>query len=103
MSSISAFITSPAFVDAIILVLIFETIVVCTIRWRSYTTTWWRPIANNIAGIFLLLALRSVLAGSPLIWMLLAMSGALAAHLIDLKTHIPHHVISATTAPKGIR
>lgn len=102
MSSVTAFLLSPTFVDAIILLLIVETVIVCSIRYRSYTHTWWRPVPNNIAGIFLLLALRSVITGAPHVWMLLALSGALVAHLVDLKTHIPHQLVSATTAQKGI-
>jgi hypothetical protein len=102
MSSVTAFFFSPTFVDAIILLLIVETVIVCGIRYRSYTQTWWRPVANNIAGIFLLLALRSIIAGAPHFWMLLALSGALIAHLADLRTQIPHQLVRATTAPKGI-
>lgn len=103
MTSVTAFFSSPAFVDGIILLLVLETAIVCAIRARSYTEIWWRPVANNAAGLFLLLALRSVLAGADFAWMLLALSGALVAHLVDLKMQVPHHLISAAPAPKGIR
>ena len=103
MTSVTAFFSSPAFVDGIILLLLLETAIVCAIRAHSDTGKWWRPVANNAAGICLLLGLRSVLAGAEITWMLLALSGALVAHLVDLKLQIPQHLISAAPAPKGIR
>jgi len=42
-------------------------------------------IANLLAGTFLLLALRNALAGAEWGWIAACLTGALAAHLVDLR------------------
>lgn len=101
IDSLITFLTSTAFIDAIIVFLVLETTAVCALRFRAQRSDPLSPIAGSVAGLCLLLALRAILAGSAPVWMILALSGAFIAHLLDIRTHIPHDLTSAVQQSKG--
>lgn len=101
MTNTLTFLTSTTFIDVVIIFLILETVLVCALRFRAQQSNGFSPVANGVAGLCLLLALRTALSGAADIWMVLALSGAFIAHLVDLRTHIPHDLTSAVQQPKG--
>lgn len=100
MSSITQFLTSPALIDSIVVFLILETAVLCSLRARSSMNPWYAPVARNAAGIFLLLGLRSVIANAAASWLLLALLGAFFAHLLDVRTQLPGDAADTVPQPK---
>lgn len=102
MLEIMAFLSSTAFIDLIIAFLILETAVICIVNNRTNSLRLVVPIARNAAGICLLFALRFAVADAAQFWILLSLSGALLAHLVDLKTLAPTAIANASPTPKGM-
>jgi len=77
---------SGVIVDVILMAIIAEAIVL--IAYRSRTGRGILPLdllVNLLAGAFLLMALRSALIGLPWKWAAAWLTGALVAHVVDLR------------------
>lgn len=77
--------SSGLIVDLIIVFVIVEWAAI--VMYRARTGRGIPPLAitaNLLAAVFLMLALRAALVGAHWQWMAAALTGALAAHLVDL-------------------
>ncbi len=84
-SGMSALLASPVVVDLILALLALESALL--IYWHRRTGRGIRPgqlLPNVLAGACLLLALRAALSGANPLYVGLALSGALLAHVADL-------------------
>lgn len=80
------FFTSGLAVDLVLALMAGEAILLIALhRWaaRGPAPSDW--LANLASGFCLVLGVRAVIAGAPWPWLALALSGSLAAHLVDLK------------------
>jgi len=75
----------PGIVDLILALMILEGgALLAWRRFRGHGIPTFDLVANLMAGACLLLALRGALAGAASAWIALALSAALAMHLLDL-------------------
>lgn len=77
----TALLTSPYLIDAIVALTICEGAVLVTLGRRQPGLIVWMLLP----GIFLLLALRAALAGAAWPWVPAALLASLVAHLFDLR------------------
>jgi hypothetical protein len=77
---VESLLTSPALIDLIVLFTVIEAVVL--ILWRRRVAA---VALLLLPGVCLLLAARAALAGAPWPWVPLALTGALVAHLLDLR------------------
>lgn len=75
---------SSILVDVVIALLIIEMILLYAAARSRGRSVQMMTLANSAAGLCLLLALRSALHDSGPEWIVLALTGALLAHLADL-------------------
>lgn len=75
---------SSILVDVVIALLIIEMLLLFAVSRPRGRSVQLMTLANSAAGLCLLLALRSALNDSGPEWMMLALTGALLAHLADL-------------------
>jgi hypothetical protein len=73
----------------IIAFLVLESVAVCALRARAGRSDWYAPLPGNLAGICLLLALGAALGNAGEIPILAALTGALVAHILDLRLRMP--------------
>lgn len=88
---------SGRIVDAILVLMAAEALAV--LGWRAIRGHGPRPlpfIANLVAGMCLLLALRAALMGAETRTLLLTLTGAFIAHLTDLVTRWEHRTAELT-------
>lgn len=81
IDTIASMLGSPHLIDLILALTLAEAIVVVLCRGLS-------PLGAArmlLPGVFLLLAVRSALAGTAWPWLPLALAAALIAHLVDLR------------------
>lgn len=79
------FLSSARFVDLVLALTVAEA--AALVAWHRFTGRGPRPLdalCMLAAGAFLLLAVRSALAGAGHPWIMLCLTGALLAHLADL-------------------
>jgi hypothetical protein len=76
--------TSLILVDVAIALVIIEMVLLLAASRDLGRSVQLMTLANSAAGLCLLLALRSALNGSSAGWIVLALTGALLAHLADL-------------------
>lgn len=88
MSDAIGFFASHAFVDIVIGILVAESLIVAIIGYRAGNPGWFAPLVTNAAGICLLFALRSALAGAGPALVVLGLVGALIAHAADLRLRL---------------
>ncbi len=79
----SEWLASGRLVDAILLMMAVECAAIA-VAGRRFGLALRDVAANLAAGAFLLLALRTVLAGAAPSWTFACLAGALAAHIADL-------------------
>ncbi len=72
---------SPHLIDLILLLTIFEAVLILLCRGLSPAAT----ASMLLPGVCLLLAARAALAGASWPWLPAALTGALIAHLLDLR------------------
>jgi uncharacterized membrane protein YhhN len=75
---------SSILVDVVIALVIIEMVLLFAATRRRGRSVQLMTLANSAAGLCLLLALRSALQDSGPEWIVLALTGALLAHLADL-------------------
>ncbi|MEO0619392.1 MAG: hypothetical protein AAFZ01_08930 [Pseudomonadota bacterium] len=88
--------TSPLIVDLILGLVAIEIVALSYLFGR--TSALFAPLpllANTIAGIGILIALRGALAGTPWPWVPLGLTVSLVAHLCDLALRWKHSKRSA--------
>ena len=79
--------TSPALIDLIIVFTMIEAVVLIVWRASEERTAALAKIGLMLLpGICLLLAVRAALAGAPWPWVPTALTAALVAHLLDLRS-----------------
>jgi len=79
------FIASGRVIDLILVGVMVEAIALISYRWKTGRGIASQDlIANLLAGVCLMLALRGALAGAGWQWIALCLSGSLLAHLTDL-------------------
>jgi heme A synthase len=79
----------PHLVWLIIAFLVLESLAVCGWRARAGRSDWYTPLATNLAGICLLLALGAALDDAGNVPILASLTGALVAHILDLRLRMP--------------
>ncbi len=82
------FFASHTFIDVVIGILVVESLLVAVIGYRAGTPGWSAPLVTNAAGICLLFALRSALAGSGPLLVVAGLAGALIAHAADMRLRL---------------
>jgi hypothetical protein len=85
--------------DAVISLLLLE--IAGLLLWHRRTGAGPPPgalLPNLLAGLCLMLALRAALAGAHPGWLALALAGAGAAHLLDLRARWPRRAGAVTAA-----
>ena len=83
--SMTEWITSGRAIDLILLMVLVEAIALATYRWKTGRgIAGLDLLANLLAGVCLMLAVRGALAGAGWQWIAVCMSAALLAHLVDL-------------------
>ena len=81
----SLFVTaSSVLVDVVIVFLVVEVILLLAVSRGRGRNMQLMTLANSAAGLCLLLALRSAINDSGQGWIMLALTGALLAHVADL-------------------
>ncbi|MCX7071541.1 MAG: hypothetical protein NTW01_11205 [Gammaproteobacteria bacterium] len=82
----NAFFASGRAVDLVLALMLAEALLLAGLhRYAGRAPAPDRWLANLGSGFCLLLGLRAVIAGAAWPWLALALTGSLAAHLIDLR------------------
>jgi hypothetical protein len=77
-------VTVARLADVVLVVLLVETALLWLTSAGTSASARWQWVANGAAGFCLVLALRASATDSATVWVLMALLGALLAHLADL-------------------